>query len=212
VTGHRADAETAVLVHGLFMPAASMALLAWRLRRCGLRTVLFGYAARREGVEAAAARLHRLAARQSGATVHFVAHSLGGLVVRQMLHDFPQQRPGRVVTLGTPHGGSQIARRLAGWRWGRWLLARALPALAGEVAPWDGRRELGVIAGSRGAGVGRLFGSLASPHDGTVALTETALAGASDWRVLPLSHTQLLVSARAARQVCHFLRRGAFVT
>lgn len=205
-------AATVVLVHGLLMPAFVMALLARRLRRCGFRTALFGCRPRREGVAGAAARLHAFAIRQSGASVHFVAHSLGGLVVRQLFHDFPGQRPGRVVTLGTPHTGSVVARRLVSRWWGRWLLGRSFAhGLSGEVPPWGGRRELGVIAGSRAVGVGRLFAPLPLPNDGTVAVAETGLGEASARRVLPVSHTQLLVSAQVAREVCCFLHQGRFL-
>jgi len=204
-------AETVVLVHGLFMPAISMLALAWRLRRCGFRPVLFGYRARRAGVAGAAARLHAFAAGQPAETVHFVAHSLGGLVVRRLFEDHPDQRPGRVVTLGTPHGGSEVARRLAARRWGRWLLGRSYAeGLSGAAAPWDSCRELGVVAGSRPVGAGWLFASLPRPHDGTVALSETRLAGVSDQQVLPVSHTQMLVSAAVAEAVCRFLRHGRF--
>ena len=50
-------------------------------------------------------------------TVHLVAFSLGGLVVRALFHFYPQQHPGRIVTLGTPHNGSLAAQRLVRWRW-----------------------------------------------------------------------------------------------
>lgn len=200
-----------VLVHGLLMPALVMALLARRLRRCGFRTALFAYRPRREGVAGGAARLDAFAARQPGSHVHFVAHSLGGLVVRQLFHDFPDQRPGRVVTLGTPHAGSAVARRLAAWRWGRWLLGRSFArGLSGEVPSWSVRRDLGVIAGSRAVGVGRLLAPLPLPNDGTVAVDEARLEEASADRVLPVSHTQLLISARVADEVCCFLRQGRF--
>ncbi len=203
--------ESVILVHGLLMPAVSMALLAWRLRRCGLHPALFGYRARREGVARAAARLHAFAASQPGPTVHFVAHSLGGLVVRRLFQDHPDQRPGRIVTLGTPHGGSAVAHRLAARRWGHWFLGRSYAeGLSGEVAPWNSARELGSIAGSRPVGAGRLFASLPLPHDGTVALSETRLDGASAQQVLPVSHTQMLVSAAVAEAVCRFLRAGRF--
>lgn len=211
-SGYPSGSATVVLVHGFLLPAVSMAPLARRLRRCGFQTAMFGYAARREGVVTAAARLNAFAAGQSGNTVHFVAHSLGGVVVRHLFHQFPRQRPGRVVTLGTPHGGSRVAKSLASHRWGRWLLGRSfVRGLSGELPPWDMGRELGIIAGSRGVGAGKLITALPKPHDGTVAVSEAELAGAVAVRVLPVSHTQLLVSARAASEVCCFLRCGRFL-
>ena len=75
---------------------------------------------------------------------------------------------------------------------------------------WDGRRELGIVAGSVPLGMGRLLGSLALPHDGTVAVEETQLPGATDHIVLPVTHFSMLWSRAVADQVVAFLRRGRF--
>lgn len=145
-----------------------------------------------------------------GETVHLVAHSLGGLVVRRLLHDFPQQRPGRVVTLGTPHQGSYVAQRASRSGLLRRMLGMSLPALLGVLPPWGGGRELGALAGTLSFGLGWLFRGVPRPNDGTVAVVETQLPGMSDHLVLRASHFGLLYSRRAATQVEHFLRHGEF--
>ena len=71
--------------------------------------------------------------------------------------------------------------------------------------------ELGIIAGNVPLGMGHFLGSVESPHDGTIAVEETRLAGATDHIVLPVSHLSVLLSKRAADQVLHFLRYGRFV-
>lgn len=78
------------------------------------------------------------------------------------------------------------------------------------MPPWDGARELGVIAGTRPLGVGRLAPGLGRPNDGTVAVAETKLVGMTDYAELPVTHTWLLYSRPAARQVCAFLATGRF--
>jgi hypothetical protein len=140
-----------------------------------------------------------------------VAHSLGGLLVRQLFHDFPEQKPGRVVTLGTPHRGSFVAGRLHNHFWGRLLLGGSLQqGLLGDAPAWDSRHEIGVIAGNRGIGIGKILTRLPKPNDGTVVLAETPLSGMADYVVLPVNHIGLLFSKSVAEQVVQFLSKGVF--
>lgn len=203
--------QTVVLLHGLYLSAPSLIPLQRRLGRCGFRALRFSYPSVRGSVKENAARLQHFLEGIDADVVHLVGHSLGGLVIRQWLHDFPGRRPGRVVTLGTPHRGSHVARRIGRLWAGRTLLGRSLaPGLRGDMPPWDGARKLGVIAGTRGVGVGWLVPGLARPNDGTVAVEETRVAAMTDYIELPVTHTCLLFSARTAAQVCTFLSTGRF--
>lgn len=203
---------TVVFLHGIWMTGLDMAVLRRRVRACGFTTRQFSYPSVRATPRENAAQLQRWLAGVEGGTVHFVAHSLGGLVVRWLQQDFPGQRPGRVVTLGTPHAGSRVAR-VAGQRpWLRRLLGASLEqGLRGDLPPWDATRELGVIAGTGGVGIGRLVTRLVPPHDGTVEVAETALPGMSDFTTVGATHLGLLYSTAAARQVCAFLADGRFL-
>lgn len=203
--------DTVVLIHGLWMKGGAMSLLHWRLARCGYTVVNFSYPTVHRSLAQHAQCLQQFVAQLPADTVHFVAHSLGGLLVRQLLHDFPEQRPGRVVTLGTPHQGSAVARHLAHFKLGRSLLGRSFAdGLEGGVPPWTGTRALGVIAGTHAVGLGRLFMRLPRPNDGTVSVAETRLVGMTDHKVMPVSHMGLLVSGVVAQAVCRFLRYGRF--
>ena len=107
--------EHIVLIHGLWMNGWDMGLLQYRCRRAGYAATRFKYdsTGRSPGENAG-----RLAALTDGLQVehlHFICHSLGGLVLRQYLARFPLARPGRVVMLGTPNNTSQAARTVAGW-------------------------------------------------------------------------------------------------
>lgn len=188
-----------------------MLLLRRRLRRCGYRVVQFRYRTVARDIAENARRLQRFLAKVPGSEVHFVAHSLGGLVVRQLFHDYPNQRPGRIVTLGTPHTGSGTARHLArrSRSWRR-ALGAALPPLSGHVPPWRGERELGSIAGTLTVGIAWFLKDLPAPNDGTVAVSETQLSHMSDHVELHTTHAGLLFSPRAAQHVCEFLRTGHF--
>ena len=205
--------ETVVLIHGLWMPAMVMGLLARRLRRAGWITAVFPYSSRHATTRQNAARLAAFLETVNAPVVHFVAHSLGGLVLIQLLQDDPGQRPGRVVLLGTPYRGSHVARWLSRHGWGRWLCGLSLRgALLGDGPRWPGGRDLGVIAGTTPFGAGLMIPGLPRPHDGTVALAETEVPGQTDRLTLPVSHTALLFSEAVARQVAAFLGEGRFLS
>lgn len=187
-----------------------MFLLRRRLQRAGYRVYQFSYRSVACDLGENATQLHAYLQQVAGERVHFVAHSLGGLVVRRLFHDYPAQRPGRIVTLGCPHSGSYVAERLGHKGPLRRLFGRSLPALSGELYPWQGQRELGSIAGTLTLGVGVLLRDLPRPNDGTVSVEATRLAGMSDHVVTPASHVGLLFSRDAANQVVAFLRQGRF--
>ena len=195
------------------MPGFVMGLLRYRLRRCGFEAMQFSYPSIRRDVKSNAAALARFIASSEVKVIHLVAHSLGGLVIRQMLYDMPElaDRIGRIVTLGTPHNGSELARRLSSAFLLHCLLGRSYRhGLDGGVPSWPDGYELGVIAGSTGFGVGTLLGGLPGENDGTVTVAETRLTGASDHAILPVTHTWMQFSGLVAEQTCAFLKRGRF--
>lgn len=204
--------ESVVLIHGLWMAGWELWYLRRRLRACGYACRLFHYPSVLRSPRANALRLARLLAAMDADVVHLVAHSLGGLVVLHLFEVDPHPPPGRVLMLGTPLRGSAVARQLEGIPVLRWLLGRSMEGgLRGDVPVWRGGRRLGMIAGTRGLGMGNLlFGSLDRPNDGTVALTETRSAAVHDHLEVPYSHLGMLWSPRVAEAVCHYLREGEF--
>jgi len=205
--------ESVVLVNGLWLGDPALWLLARRLRHAGFRVYTFSYPSVRHDLSTNAARLHEFLARVPGTTVHLVGYSLGGLIIRALFQLQPQQRPGRIVLLGSPQSGNRAAQAVTRSRVGRVLVGRAMAELiAGTPQRWHWPlRETGVIAGSRSLGLGRLVARLAVPNDGTVAVEETAVPGAHAQLVLPVAHFAMLLAPAVARQAARFLRTGAFV-
>jgi pimeloyl-ACP methyl ester carboxylesterase len=206
------SAATVVFVHGLWMTGHESLLLRSRLHRaCGYATRVYHYASVRAPIARSAAGLRALVAAIDAPAVHLVGHSLGGLVILRALqgHAAP---PGRVVFLGTPSGGSRAARILGTSRWGRVLMGRAMAEelLMPRVRRWDLDRPLGIIAGTAGAGLGRLLLDFREANDGTVTVAETKIEGASGHLCLPVSHSTLLFSGRVARATADFLEHGRF--
>jgi len=186
--------------------------MAPRLRVAGYRVRCFSYSSVAANLALNAERLARFAESIDAPAVHFIGHSLGGLVVAQSLMRHPPFRPGRVILMGSPFADSHVVRSLVANRLGRALLGRCLPAwLDSRPVAWPAAHELGVIAGSVGLGMGRLLApGLAVPNDGAVAVRETIVPGAADHIVLSVSHSAMLVSGRVMDQVLHFLGYGRF--
>jgi len=205
--------QTVVLLHGLWFSGYILFVLARRLRRQGFTVHAFSYPSVRADLGANAERLARFLGTLDADIVHLVGHSLGGILIRALFHRHPQQIPGRIVTLGAPHGGSRVAQRLSRYAFWRWVMGKGvIQLLAGTLPPWTSPpREIGVICGTRSFGMGRLLvRDLPLPNDGLLTVKESALPVAREHLALPVSHTGMLFSREVAEQVGQFLMTGKF--
>jgi hypothetical protein len=205
------EGELMVLVHGLYMHGVVMFPLEQRLAACGFSCQQFSYPSLRLSVAENAARLDARLRDADAPVVHFLCHSLGGLVVRAMMLQFSWQRPGRVLTLGTPHLGCYVAKRLGANPAFAWMVGNSLVhGLDGDLPPWPAGREVATIAGNKPVGAGRIVPGLAKPNDGTVAVVETELGLDYPHVVLGLTHTSMLFSRRVADYACTYFKTGRF--
>ncbi|WP_169307086.1 lipase family alpha/beta hydrolase [Ferrimonas sediminicola] len=155
----------------------------------------------------------RLAAlTRPGEPQFLVGHSLGGVLARQYAEHRELPEGSRIVTLGSPHRGAAVARRLAQWNLeGLMGNAHQHGLLENHHGRYLGDAELGSLAGNAGIGMGRLIlPKEESDGDGTVLVEETRLQGFRDHIILPHSHTSMLFSSEVARQTDNFLRYGKF--
>ena len=202
-----------VYVHGLWMPGQESIVLKSRLaHEFGLELHAFHYSAVSAGMSAIAAQLADFVSELALSEVHFVGHSLGGLVIHRFLEHFPEQPPGRVVFLGTPSVGSRAAQRAARFAPIAHLMGQSVAEelLQPRERQWQCPRPLGIVAGTQRIGLGQLLAHFEEENDGTIAVSETYMPGASDHIVLPVSHLGMLVSARAAHETGLFLTAGHF--
>lgn len=185
-----------------------MWVLGSRLTRAGLVVRYFNYSTTRDPFERSVERLRQEITALGVNEVNLVAHSLGGLVsvaASRQLHGVS----GTIVALGTPFGGSSAGRWLSKNRVGSVALGSAASAINNAMvdqsipAGW----KCGVIAGTRGIGLGRITRELSVPHDGTVAVAETFMP-AAEHITLPVSHTGLVLSGAVAEVVARFLKSG----
>jgi pimeloyl-ACP methyl ester carboxylesterase len=209
------DADIVVLVHGLWMHGLVMGLMQRRIARHGYAVRTHSYSSVRCDLRENAARLAAFVQTLGGSRVHFVAHSLGGIVAMNAAALMPRDSLGRIVLVGTPFAESFSGRRLERLPAGRRLLGACMTQwLYGPrlFSPETVRAlDVGVIAGTGGVGMGRFIApGLPKPHDGVVAVEETRVPGMRDHVVLPVSHSAMLVSSEVARQACSFLDNGCF--
>jgi pimeloyl-ACP methyl ester carboxylesterase len=212
---------TVLFVHGLWMNGAESFLLRRQLSTHGWALRVFSYSSMSEPMDRVASRCARHAlqlAQRTEGPVHLVGHSLGGIVIYRMFETgllAPDRFSGdfcRVVFMGTPARGSRSARLVAQHGAIRRLLgvAGARDLLEGLPSGWPFTPQLGILAGDRPRGLGRVLTRFDEPNDGTVCVTETCLEGASDRCVLPVSHSGMWLSSAVARQVAAFLECGRF--
>ncbi len=205
------NADTVILIHGLWMPGLVLLPHQHWLRAEGFAVRRFSYPSWRKGLNENARSLSSFVNETSGEVIYLVAHSLGGLVVCMMLSQYRDARIKKVILMGTPYASCHCGFTLEAYSGLAPLVGRtfkdwfslAHPALPHAI-------DIGVIAGTRSIGSGRLIGGLARPNDGLVALEETHIAGAKDSIALNVSHSGMLVSRACADQIIKFIRTGSF--
>jgi pimeloyl-ACP methyl ester carboxylesterase len=203
----------AVYVHGLWMPGEESFLLRHRLAHDFALTVHpLRYSAASSSMSDITARLEDLVRELAVPEVHFIGHSLGGLVIHRFLERYPRQPPGRAVFLGTPCVGSRAAERASRFAPVAHLMGQSVAEelLQPRERRWTHERPLGIVAGKQPIGFGQLLADFDEDNDGTIAVSETRMPGAADHIVLPVSHIGLLLSARVAEETGLFLTQGHF--
>ncbi len=211
--------EGVMLLHGFGSVPGTMWPLAQRLSRSGYKTTTPFYPSWRMGLGPVAARLQAALSEFADSVdgpVHLVGHSMGGLIIRALIRRHRPANLGKVVMLGTPNGGSEIADMFAQSRL-RVVLGNAAPALVtrrdAELLALLGEVDYpaGIIAGNRAMIDGPWASMLPRPHDGKVSVAATHIEGEADHITLPITHALLPYHGEAQRQAEHFLRHGHFL-
>ena len=208
-----------VLLHGIGRPLRSFGKMQAAIEASGFATLNIGYAGRRKPLEALADDIEPAIGRFAdgiAGSVHFVGHSMGGLLARVYLAKYRPARLGRVVMLGTPNGGSEIADRLKNFPPYRAIFGPAGQQLVTKRDAATNRSlarieyPVGIIAGNRSIYPISSTFVLPKPNDGRVSVDSTRLDGMADHIVIATSHPWLVRNAAAIDQTIAFLRDGRF--
>ena len=211
--------ECVVLLHGLNRSWRAMKPMAESLQLAGYSTANVDYPSQSGPIEEIAPMAVGLGleeCRASGAeTIHFVTHSLGGILLRYEHKRSPIEDLGRVVMLGPPNQGSELIDKTIDWPGfdsvngaaGR-QLGTGDDSMPMQLGPVD--FELGVIAGT---GTINILASAMLPDidDGKVTVARTKVAGMDDFLIVGNSHRYITRSAVVVRNTESFLRTGRFL-
>ena len=206
-----------VVVHGIARTCRSMQRLAKFLSGHGYTVLNVDYPSTRLPLESLVEHINRKVVEfnlDSQRKIHFVGYSLGGLMVRGVIHRFRPANLGRVVQLATPNQGSEVADFWKNNFLFQWIFGPAgqdlgtkEKAFARILGPID--YELGIIAGNR-TWDPVSSAMIKGPNDGKVSVANTQVTGLTDHWVVPASHTFIIYNQEAWNQTLHFLEFGKF--
>lgn len=210
--------DAVILLHGLARSARPMEKLARAARDAGYLAFNRGYPSTTAGVRALVdahlAPLVREALGTGASRVHFIGHSMGGILIRQYLAAYELPQVGRVVMIGTPNRGSELVDRLGGLAPFGWIngpagieLGTGPDSLPNRLPP--ATYEAGIIAGTRSYNPA-YSAMIQGPDDGKVSVERAKLDGMRDCLILPVNHTFMMQDGEVVRQSIEFLREGRF--
>lgn len=207
--------ECVVLLHGIHLNNTAMVVIERSLKKSGYSVVNHHYRSTKASIDVLSNDIHDAVARCGDTKVNFVTHSMGGILLRNWMRLHRPRRMGRVVMLGPPNKGSELADILGDLYAYKFVLGPAGQELGtkGNSTPvklGPANFELGVIAGNKSL-FPHFSTKLPGPDDGIVSVHSTKLAGMKDHIVLPVSHVLMLVNAGVIRQTKAFLRSGRFL-
>ena len=212
------DKACVILLHGMGDSPTSMQKIETFLLSQGYETLNLGYPSTSESIERIAEQHITEAVTRCGLNpvdkIHFVAHSLGGIIVRQYLQAHTLPKGSRLVMLAPPNQGSEVVDYVKKFFLYKWIhgppgqeLGTTPESTPNKLKPID--IEVGVIAGDKS--LNPIFsGLIPGPDDGRVSVERAKLAEMSDFLVISSTHKSIVRNPAVLKQVAYFLEHGKF--
>ena len=209
--------ECVILLHGLARTTSSFNVMEKQLKLSGYSVINQSYPSRQFDIETLAKETLPKALKkcpESTKSIHFVTHSLGGILLRQYLSTAKIDKLGHTVMLGPPNKGSEVVDNLK--KWGIFQIANGP---AGSQLGTDANAipmrlphanfKVGIIAGNRSINW-MLSTMIPGEDDGKVSVERTKLKGMTDHIVLPVTHPMMMRNMQVIKQTKMFLKNGIF--
>jgi triacylglycerol lipase len=209
--------ETVVLLHGLGRTARSMKYMAERLAEAGYHVVNIPYPSRKQNIDTLVANLHKTLEEcclNTASRLHFVTHSLGGIMVRAYLSQSRPDNLGRVVMLSPPNKGSDVVDFFGRYRFFKYFMGPAATELGTDPESIPNRLgpadfEVGIITGDRTIDPISSW-IIDGDDDGKVSIEQAKLEGMTAFQVVHVSHAFIMKDPEVISEVIHFLKTGSF--
>jgi pimeloyl-ACP methyl ester carboxylesterase len=213
-----ADHDYVVLLHGITKTARIMRKMESYLTQHGYEVYNDHYRSTQFRIQELAKSIHKRIQQhcpEKKRKIHFVGHSMGGLIIREIISKYRPQSLGRVIMIGSPNKGSTVVDLMRRFRFYEKLFGPAgiqmgtdHESIIHELGEVD--FELGVIAGSRTIEPWFSWFVLNGPNDGKVSVESTKLDGMQDHIVIKTHHHALPNNKKVMQQTLHFLQHGKF--
>ncbi len=208
-----------IVLHGLGRTPFSMNTMAGQLNIEGYSVCNQGYPSRKQSLEVLSSYVANAIAkaeRNGVENIHFVTHSMGGILLRYYLQHQDLPEGSRIVMLAPPNKGSEVIDKMGQWIWFSRLMGPAAMQLSTGKQSMPNRMrgvdaQIGVIAGKNSSDpwFNWLFNG---EHDGKVSVESAQLNEMTDFIVVPRGHTMIMRDSLVQTQTAYFLQNGRFLS
>ena len=214
---HYGGEESVIVIHGFARRASSMNTLAYAIHQAGYEVRNVGYNSINQNLndikEEVFEKFNQYISLNPGKKIHFVGHSLGGLLIRAYLEENKLNNLGVVILMGTPNKGTQLVNQYEDKWYFSWL-GPVISELGVDSSQFlealqDPYYTVGVIAGSKPYSR-RSSDYLEGAHDGLVTVESAKLEGMHDFIELEVNHSIMKRDPRVIEQVIYFLKNSQF--